>query len=213
MPYFRWRFLERLQRHFRAMRAERFRRLLQPTPENRILDLGGGDGSYLASVVPFRQNVWIADTDPRVLARAAAAGFRTVAVTPGRPLPFADGFFDIVHCNSVIEHVYGDGQREQFVGELRRLARRYFVQTPNKYFPIEPHTCLPGAQFLPPALLHWLRHRIGPWWGGMALRWQLLGARELRAWFPEATLVRERCLGFTKSLIAVGGSDGEVTTP
>ncbi|MEM0338015.1 MAG: hypothetical protein QW683_08880 [Candidatus Caldarchaeum sp.] len=57
-------------RKARQKRAELFKRLFAPTENDRILDLGGGDGSHIASIVPFRQNVWVADILPEDLERA-----------------------------------------------------------------------------------------------------------------------------------------------
>ena len=61
----------------------------------------------------------------------------------GATLPFADGAFDLGFSNAVVEHVAGgrDGQR-QFVAELCRVAQRVFVTTPNRWFPLDPHTLL-----------------------------------------------------------------------
>jgi len=54
-----------------------------------------------------------------------------------------DGEFDLVFSNSVIEHV-GDFERmRQFVHEARRVAKSYWIQTPSKWFPIEPHCGMP----------------------------------------------------------------------
>jgi len=66
-------------------------------------------------------------------------------------LPFADGQFDLAYSSSVIEHVPRE-RRAAFASELRRVARGWFVQTPARSFPIEPHALLPFAHWLPPAL-------------------------------------------------------------
>ena len=65
-------------------------------------------------------------------------------------LPFADGAFDLAYSNSVIEHL-PPARREAFARELMRVARGWWVQTPAFGFPIEPHSLLPAAHWLPPA--------------------------------------------------------------
>ena len=64
-------------------------------------------------------------------------------------LPFADGAFDVVYSNAVIEHVGGRERQEAFVREALRVGRRVFVTTPNRWFPIEVHTRLPLVHWLP----------------------------------------------------------------
>ena len=63
-------------------------------------------------------------------------------------LPFADGEFDLVYCSSVIEHV-SPTRRAAFAAEARRVGRGWMVQTPARSFPIEPHSLLPGAHWVP----------------------------------------------------------------
>src|SRR6202140_4486138 len=82
-------------------------------------------------------------------------------------LPFADGEFDLVYCSSVIEHVARE-RRAAFAREVRRVGRGWFVQTPARSFPIEPHALLPGAHWLPVRLRrpYWRLGAAGGWGGG-----------------------------------------------
>jgi SAM-dependent methyltransferase len=112
-------------------------------------------------------------------------------------LPFEDGEFDLAYCNSVIEHV-APPRRAAFAAELRRVARGWYVQTPARSFPIEPHSLLPGAHWLPAPLRrrYW---RLGA--GGEPEEVTLLHRAEFEALF--GTAERERFGPLTKSWISV----------
>jgi hypothetical protein len=124
-----------------------------------------------------------------------------------------DNSFDIVHSNSVIEHVGGWQRARAFSAEARRLAPSYFVQTPNFWFPWEPHFGFPFFQLLPipvrAALLQ--RGRRGFYRRCENLSSavdivesiRLLDIRMIRELFPDATILRERFLGLTKSFVAI----------
>ncbi|MBF9266224.1 class I SAM-dependent methyltransferase [Paracidovorax cattleyae] len=131
----------------------------------------------------------------------------------GCALAFGDNAFDLAHSNSVIEHV-GDAARMQaFAGEIRRVAPRYYVQTPNYWFPIEPHYLAPAIQFLPRAWQAELLYRLPlgrvprPSTRAQARRFvegiQLLTRRDMARLFPDGMLVGERFCGLTKSWMAV----------
>jgi len=118
---------------------------------------------------------------------------------------FADGAFDIAFSNSVIEHVGGPEKRAALAREARRLAPRYWVQTPSIWFPVEAHTYLPFWWFYPPALkrafiARW-RRRL-PAWCEMIEGTTVLRRQEMQALFPDATLWTERVMGLPKSYVA-----------
>jgi SAM-dependent methyltransferase len=116
-------------------------------------------------------------------------------------MPFADSEFDVAYCNSLIEHV-APADRPRLAAEISRVARRWFVQTPNRWFPIEPHVLLPFFQFLPRALQRRL-WRLGVS-GEPYQEISLLDSRELGQLFPDALILRERVGPLTKSLMALG---------
>jgi len=114
-------------------------------------------------------------------------------------LPFADGAFDLVYSNSVVEHLE-PARRARFAAEVRRVGRGWWVQTPAFGFPVEPHALLPAAHWLPVALRR-------PYWRlGVAGDWEdvrLLRRGELARLFPAGVIVSERLGPLTKSWIAV----------
>jgi hypothetical protein len=129
---------------------------------------------------------------------------------------YGDASFDVTFSNSVIEHLGPDfGDQRLMADEIRRVGKRYFVQTPNRYFPIEPHFLVPGFQFLPIRARTWaLTHFNLGWYkkfeDAEAARREvqsiaLLTEHQLRRLFPGASIYRERFLGMTKSFVAYHG--------
>jgi SAM-dependent methyltransferase len=125
---------------------------------------------------------------------------------------FANGQFDVVFSNSVIEHVGELDDQRRMAAEVARVGRYYYVQTPNRRFPIEPHLVFPFFQYLPVAARVALVRRFQLGWAPkmpdrtVAERYvrsiRLLTRRELQSLFPDATVRAERFLGFAKSWIA-----------
>jgi SAM-dependent methyltransferase len=141
----------------RERKLELFRELLRPGPRTTIVDVGvtnapfggGSSDNFFEALYPWPERITaVGNTE---LDRFATA-FPAVHVVraDGRELPFADGAFDLGFSNAVVEHVAGgrEGQR-RFVSELCRVAERVFVTTPNRWFPLEVHTLLPLAHWLP----------------------------------------------------------------
>jgi SAM-dependent methyltransferase len=159
-------------------------------PTTRILDLGCGSAGLRARAPELDV------TGVDLVDRPGYPG-RMVVADAAEGLPFADGEFDLVYCNSVIEHVSPE-RRSRFAAEVRRVGRGWYVQTPAASFPVEPHSLLPGAHWLGPGL------RRVYWRLGAAGHWEdvrLLRRRELEALFGPA--VPERFGPLTKSWISV----------
>ncbi|MEI6971132.1 MAG: class I SAM-dependent methyltransferase [bacterium] len=124
---------------------------------------------------------------------------------------FADHQFDIVFSNSVIEHVGGLRDQKAMAQECLRIGNNYFVQTPNRYFPLEPHFLFPGFQFLPNTLRAFLHSRFNlGWWKRRSNFYaaleevesiRLLTYRELLYIFPGCNIWREKVWGITKSYV------------
>jgi hypothetical protein len=121
--------------------------------------------------------------------------------------------FDLVHSNSVIEHVVLWRDQCKMAHEIRRLAPRYFVQTPNYWFPLEPHLRTPFIHWMPePWRAAIVRHKACGYFQRASSYDEarkilddarLLDAPAMAALFPDAVIERERFAGFTKSLIAI----------
>lgn len=66
---------------------------------------------------------------------------------------FQNNSFDIVHSNATIEHVGSYQNQISLIRETFRVSKKYvFIQTPNRFYPIDFHTTLP--------LIHWLPKNI-----------------------------------------------------
>ena len=126
---------------------------------------------------------------------------------------FQDNSFHIAHSNSVIEHV-GDWSRViQFSEELKRVAQKHFVQTPNFWFPIEPHCMVPFFDWLPKPIRIWLvmKFSLGNWNKASSIdeamqtieSARLLTRKMFSALFSDSEILTERFLFLPKSFIAM----------
>jgi hypothetical protein len=122
--------------------------------------------------------------------------------------------FDIVHSNSVIEHVGRWIDMCAMAEQVRRVARIHYVQTPYWGFPIDPHNRTPFFHWIPEQFRYRLvlRRDLGYWRrattvdGAMRAVQSnyLLDRRQFAALFPTSSIYSEIVYGVTKSLIAVG---------
>jgi len=199
---------------FRKRRMARFAREFAISAETTILDVGGAPDTW--HLLGVRPRVTLLNT-PRTREEMSAAPAWVAG--DGRALPFRDGAFDIVFSNSVIEHVGDAESQRRFAREAMRVGRAYWVQTPNRWFPVEQHLLTPFVHWLPRAVQRRVVPRFSVWRfvvnpspdrREFYLRHylddvRLLDAADLAVLFPGARLIRERFLGWTKSLIVSSG--------
>ncbi len=185
-----------------------FLELFNPGFEMSILDVGGTSAFWSDSGRTLQ--VTLLNISPRP--EHLPPNF-TYIQESATDLPFPDRSFDIVFSNSTIEHLRDRVSQESFAREALRVGRGVWVQTPARWFPIEPHLITPFIHYLPKCLQRSLLRNFTVW--GLIARPDrsdvdrfldetlLLTARDMRALFPGCELRRERVLGLTKSLIVV----------
>ena len=194
-----------------SARAKRAAKLVETFPglaDMHVLDLGGEP--------PFWRDFPVRPASVTVLnllsfpsAEPWLETFVGDACEP--PAAVASRRFDLVVSNSVIEHVGGHVPRGRFAEVVHRASDRHWVQTPYRYFPVEPHWVFPAMQFLP------LRARAE-----VTRRWplspgradnlpeaianaasvELISITDMRSYFPTSRLWYERAGGLVKSITA-----------
>lgn len=177
--------------------------------EFRVLDLGGTPDSW--QLAPIRPKLV---TTVNLLPLESTIPGITAIQGDACDLPnsVANDHFDLVFSNSLLEHVGGHVQRQRLVDAIHTLADRHWVQTPYRYFPIEPHWLFPGMQWLPyearvQISLHWNRGHIRTYTRADAQdqvdEVELLGISQMRRYFATSTIWYERFAGLIKSLVAI----------
>ena len=177
----------------------------RPDERTRIVDVGVadsgfGEGGGKASTYNFLEAMYPWPERITAVGLGELPHFRqafpqvTCVHADGRDLPFENGEFDIAFSNAVIEHVGGEEAQRAFVRELCRVARRVYVTTPNRLFPIDVHTLLPFVHWLPAGARNALLRRLGK------EEIAPLGPGAFRALFP----VPVRIVNTGIALIAIG---------
>ena len=207
------RFAVFFMRRFRKRRLKFFSSTFPPSACRTVLDVGGT--SQIWDMLDESYDVTLLNDDPRELEPSR----HRCVVGDGRSLQFPSNSFDLAFSNSVIEHVGTWEDMQRFAAELQRVGKSFYCQTPNKWFPVEPH--------LGTLLLHWWPRLLNLFfvtryltlWGLMnkpsreqvaksLANIYLLTRRDLEQLFPGATIVSERFLLFSKSYIVTGSRTG-----
>jgi hypothetical protein len=212
-----WRSTLGVHKSARSIRHSLFLETLAPSANETILDVGVTDSpvawaNHLEAHYPHPDRITALAVEELLEFRRAFPQVRTV-IGDGCELPFADGSFDIVYSNAVIEHV-GDRERQRvFLSEANRVAARaVFVTTPSRWFPMESHTMIPLVHWAPRSLAAAVWRRAGNTYYADPANLNLVSARQLRRLAQAAGLTsfnvrRQRLCGWTSNLILIAMKD------
>lgn len=179
------------------MRRVMFQYFLDSTSvraKQTILDVGVTSddkleaSNYLEAWYPHKDRITACGIDDASFLELKYPGVRYIKAD-GRSLPFPDGHFDVVHSSAVLEHVGSREQQRAFIAELVRVARHAaFLTTPNRWFPVEFHSSLPVAHWLPPRAFRMVLRTLGHDLLSREENLNLLGASDIHR------LCQELCL-------------------
>lgn len=203
---------------FRQKRFHHVKKLIDDILDRKgsckIIDIGGEQSYWnIADDFIARQNIEVHMFNVADV-QTTRPNFKSYLGDAAELNTLEDNAYDLVHSNSVIEHVGGWEQMARMAVNVRRLAPKYFVQTPNFWFPYEPHFRCPAFHWLPEQVRY--RMLLNFRMGFAPQRQQnvdeamrrihstsLLDRRQMRALFPDADIVAERFGFLTKSLMAI----------
>lgn len=210
-------FTDRLGTRVRDGLFHRFMQEFRPGEADEVLDLGvTGDQSYSSSnyferLYPFKHRVVAAGLDDAKFLEQQYPGMR-FEFADACALPFIDKSFDYIHSSAVLEHVGSFQQQSKMVAECVRCARKgIWLTTPNRWFPIEFHTQLPIAHWMPKPAFRALLKKMGQHDLALESNLNLMTSSELGAisrnhpaW--KMRVLSSRLLGWKSNLILAGRS-------
>jgi hypothetical protein len=198
------------QDEFRERRSRLFLDTFLPGASTRVLDVGGYACNW--QHVPITSQITFLNTEYPDGWQVASERFVS-EVGNGCRMRFSGHSFDIAYSNSAIEHVGGYEAQKQFASEICRTGRRIFVQTPNRWFFVEPHFLAFFVHYLPwtiarpllrfCSLRGLLRQGDNKDLRKLAMELRFVSYREMKEFFPGCEIYREKWFGMTKSFIAI----------
>jgi hypothetical protein len=200
-----------VNQNFREKRFLFFKTLLQKVNLDRpieILDIGG-EQSYWEKMNFTESNEYNITLLNLELTPVRFRNFSSIKGDASDLSIFSDKHFDIIFSNSVIEHLFSKEKQKLMANEVRRVGKWFYIQTPNFFFPLEPHWLFPFFQFLPFKMRVFLTENfnLGHYKKTKSKEAaiqrvnevKLLTENEMKKLFPEGKVKREYFLGFVKS--------------
>jgi len=200
-----WSVIENFRQKSREKKYQLFIDQLNPNHHDFILNVGAGNGLFLEDLYERREKIIALDIEIKALQELKEKYPDVIClIADATALPFKDRAVKIVFSNAVIEHVGSLKMQQKYADEIKRIAQKYFITTPNKYFPFEFHFALPCYQFIPKSIQKWLfkSYKIGLWYAKDT--WEdinLLSYRQLKRLFPGSNVTKQRITFYPETLI------------
>ena len=200
-----------LSHHYRSKRFDFFLSLINKLPRPiKIIDIGGTSEFWKA------MNFQETDITITLLNLEEINGieppFKSLKGDATNLANIPNQSYDIVFSNSVIEHLFTWENQQKMADEVKRIGKYHFIQTPNYWFPIEPHWVFPFFQYLPKKLRYWLTEHFTL---GHIVKLKdkveakkqveevrLLSKSEIKKLFPNSAIYSEKFMTFNKSFTA-----------
>jgi SAM-dependent methyltransferase len=200
----------------RTRKLELFEHIMKPDEATKILDVGaeiapsGANGLQFIDWYPWKHSVSALNISPEHI-DALQKFYPNVEAVVGDAckLPWPDKSFDIVFSNAVIEHVGSFEQQKQMASEIMRVGKRWFVTTPNRWYPFEFHMRLPLVTWLPGSMYLKIGHLIA--YNHVTRKYvfnqkisnlRLMTVQELKECFPNSRIIKQRVTFMAETLIA-----------
>lgn len=212
----------KVSEHNRKRKWRTFTEIIRPTPDLRVLDVGYCDqetvetDNFIEKHYPYPRMLTALGTEAPTIFRDRYPEVNCIQYD-GATFPFRDSSFDVCWSNAVIEHVGDRAAQLRFLQEISRVARRAFITTPNRFFPIEVHTRTPLLHLLPKPVFDSYLRKIGKAWATGEYM-NLLSQGDLRRLLHEAgindfRILKNKLLGFTLDFVVIMNSPDDRSEP
>ncbi|MBN1254715.1 MAG: methyltransferase domain-containing protein [Deltaproteobacteria bacterium] len=186
---------------------------MRPTSKDKVLDVGVSEytfrgTNFLEQWYPWPGNITaLSNDDPKEFDDFLKKFPKTNLVfEDGRALSFPDNAFNVVFSNAVVEHVGSRDNQRKFIHEIVRVSKRAFISTPNRWFPVDAHTLIPFAHWLPVRARFLIFRVLGRGYWADLNRLNLLSKKEFVKLFPphiKLQVYGQKVFGILHSLNAI----------
>jgi SAM-dependent methyltransferase len=190
-----------------------FMHVMRPSRTTSIIDLGVTpdeslpESNLFEKLYPYKHKIIAVSIEDANFLEKKYNGLQFLKINKGDKLPFKDDQFDILYCSAVIEHVGNTDSQRTFITEALRVSKRFFITTPNRYFPLEIHTMIPFLHWLPKPYYQTILIQLGLDFWANTENLNLLTPSLFKKIFPyntDITITHNRLLGLPANIIIYG---------